>query len=124
MIYLANAFSLSMLPALPASENPLHLVILPATADYVAARLEDTEWQSAVGHAQTAELFTTELGVEVPVNRISVALTSTDRLFVGQYMGPRLPEGTTSLPEGAEIRWFKIGLRPVGVMQNPLHVLS
>ena len=27
---------------------------------------------------------------------------------MGQYSGPRLPEGSTSLPEGATIKWYLI----------------
>jgi hypothetical protein len=121
MIYLANAFSLSMLPG---SEYPMHLMILPTTADSVAARLGKTEWQSAVGHAQTAALFPAALGIEVPPNRISVSLSQRDTLFVGQYIGPRLPEGAASLPEGATIRWFQITLREAGVFANPVHILE
>lgn len=104
MIYLANAFSLSMLP----SAGPVRLSVIPTTNEFVGARLEENPWTSAVGHAQTAALFTEELGIEVPTNRIAVTLTNADRLFVGQYTGPRLPEGSTSLPEGAAIRWFLI----------------
>lgn len=30
----------------------------------------------------------------------------SDRLIFGQYIGPRLPEGVTALPEGATIEWW------------------
>ena len=29
-------------------------------------------------------------------------------LFVGQYKGPRLPEGATALPEGAIVEWAMV----------------
>ena len=121
MIYVANAFSLGMLPP---AENLIHLMVLPSTAVYVAARLGKTEWQSAVGHAQTAALFTAALGIEVPPNRISVSLSQRDTLVLGQYIGLRLPEGAASLPEGATIRWFQITLREAGVFANPVHILE
>jgi hypothetical protein len=35
-------------------------------------------------------------------------LAPGDVLLVGQYVGPRPPEGTTELPEGAEVRWTKV----------------
>jgi hypothetical protein len=39
-----------------------------------------------------------------------VKLNQGTRLLVGQYDGPRLPEGATSLPEGATLTWFKVEL--------------
>ena len=63
---------------------------------------------SSVGHADTARIFTGILGTEVPMNRISINLSGLDLILVGQYNGPRLPEGATSLPEGASIRWFTV----------------
>jgi len=65
---------------------------------------------SAVGHADTARLIGSQLGVEVPVNRASVVLEPGDCVVVAQYLGPRLPEGATSLPDGAEIRYFLVRL--------------
>ena len=57
---------------------------------------------SAVGHADTARI----LGVEP--NRISVSLKRGDVAYVAQYYGPRLPEGCTTLPEGAEFVYLKV----------------
>ena len=48
------------------------------------------------------------LGIPVPVNRKSIKLGSGDILLVGQYVGPRLPEGATELPENATIEWWAI----------------
>jgi len=48
------------------------------------------------------------LGVSVPVNRVNVKLTGP--MVVAQYMGPRLPEGATTLPEGAKIEFWKVEL--------------
>ena len=49
-------------------------------------------------------------GVEIPCNRATVALKEGDVALVGQYSGPRLPEGATSLPEGAAIKWLVVGV--------------
>lgn len=66
------------------------------------------EWMSAIGHADTAHLVSVELGVNIPANRINVNLQSDDRVLVAQYNGPRLPEGTTELPDGAKIQFCMV----------------
>lgn len=57
---------------------------------------------SAVGHQDTAHI----LGV--PCNRINVTLEKGDTAFVAQLQGGRLPEGTTTLPEGFSFKFFKV----------------
>jgi hypothetical protein len=39
-----------------------------------------------------------------------VSLVPGDRVLVGQYSGTRLPEGATTLPEGATIRWLVVSV--------------
>ena len=74
---------------------------------------------SAVGHADTAAVFSKELGEDVEFNRISLKFGEefnrislkfgeSDVLLVGQLTGPRLPEGSTTLPEGATISWLAV----------------
>ena len=63
---------------------------------------------SAVGHADTAAVFGAALGVPVACRRISVTLRAGERAILGQYNGPRLPEGATALPDGASIRWLLV----------------
>ncbi len=65
---------------------------------------------SAVGHADTAAVFSDVLGIDVPCNRVSVSLDHCTTALVGQYSGPRLPEGATTLPEGATIKWMIVGV--------------
>lgn len=61
----------------------------------------------AVGHEQTAKLANKQLGRNaVEFARVSVQLQPGDDLVLCQYIGPRLPEGVTVLPEGAEMRWY------------------
>jgi Domain of unknown function (DUF1874) len=102
-VYLGNAFSLGMLD-------------MPEGADISVRRCEATDVDekavSIVGHADTAQLLSAILGREVKVNRVSTTLLHGDELFVAQYNGPRLPEGATSLPEGAKIRWFRVAINP------------
>lgn len=45
---------------------------------------------------------------ELPANRASVKLEPGEKMIVAQYSGPRLPEGTTALPEGAKIEFILV----------------
>ncbi len=95
-----NAFSINML-SLPARASFDPLAVDEARA--LAAGMA-----SAVGHPDTAAVFAATLGVPVPMNRATVRLAPGDVALVGQMMGPRLPEGATSLPEGASIAWVRV----------------
>lgn len=97
-----NAFSASMLAELPA------MVHFEEVSAREARSLVADGLESAVGHESTAALFSEALGVVVPTRRASVTLTTGVSALVGQYTGPRLPEGATTLPEGASIRWLRI----------------
>lgn len=101
--YLSNAFSLNMIPA---SMTLASVNIHQTSAEGVTELLLARDVKSVVGHADTAAVFTNVLAVPVAFNRATVTLAPGDRLIVGQYSGPRLPEGATTLPEGAEIRWL------------------
>jgi hypothetical protein len=103
MRYIVNAFSLSML-----SGDEATLSIEKVTQGEARHIVEDGPYVSAVGHQTTADLFTSLLGVTVGLNRTNVILGAGDELLVGQYSGPRLPEGATKLPEGAVVTWWVI----------------
>src|SRR5207253_134920 len=47
---------------------------------------------SAIGHAGSAEFLSALLGVDVPVNRVAIAMQPGDRALVLRLQG-RLPEG-------------------------------
>lgn len=113
MNIITNAFSLNMLDTIEAQITCTQITIghaqgLVSTFDYV----------SAVGHADTATMFSSQLGTVVPCNRMNVELSLTKftdkhSLLVGQYTGPRLSEGATTLPEGAKIQWWNVFIEPV-----------
>jgi hypothetical protein len=105
MLYIANAFSLQMIDICKETT----VVVVPV--DDPKATVAGQEFTSAVGHADTANLFSGLLGVDVPSQRINVKLTAEDALLVGQYIGPRLPEGATTLPEGASIVWLLVTVK-------------
>jgi len=125
-ILVANAFALSMLD--PEVQRHGHYcgARTPAPCGDGSARaarefLEKWETprgdepaasvRSIVGHADTARVFGALLGRDIAPNRESIKLQSSQPrqiLLVGQYVGPRLPEGATELPEGASIFWWTI----------------
>lgn len=98
MIYLNNAFSLGMLTHLSGN-----LRIARVDAQDVPEGAV-----SQVGHADAAKLFTELLGRPVAFNRVSGVLEHGDVIYVGQYKGPRLAEGATTLPPGAWINWVRV----------------
>lgn len=87
--YLLNAFSLQMV------ETPC--VVKFEEVDNLPKGLT-----SAVGHQDTANV----LGVEM--NRVNVKLNKGDIAYVAQLMGGRLPEGSTTLPEGFSFKFVKV----------------
>lgn len=99
MRYICNAFSLGMLGTAPASLLAVRSVTAAGAAELAR------EATSAVGHASTAAIFASLLGRPVETARLTLTLAPGDEALVGQYIGPRLPEGATSLPEGARIEW-------------------
>ena len=88
-VYLLNAFSLQMLEG-------------NATVKFTEVPELPKGLTSAVGHADTARV----LGVEM--NRINVTLRKGDVAYVAQLQGGRLPEGSTTLPEGFSFKFIKV----------------
>lgn len=105
--YLSNAFSLNML-ALDGLDDARSVTVhvTPLTLEQ-AQRLART-LPSFIGHEDTARLFAKLLGRDVDCNRATLRLASGEFLLVGQYSGPRLPEGTVELPPGSTIRWLRV----------------
>ena len=63
---------------------------------------------SCIGHTDTANVLSDILGMEIPVNRMSVTLNDGDVLYVAQLIDGRLPEGSTTLPEGFSFKFMKV----------------
>lgn len=111
-LFVLNAFSLSMLQS-DSMWMDKRLAVRHLAEDEAKRLLEvchEAKYRivSGVGHADTARVFSGILKAEVPMNRVSVTFDGGDLLLVGQYSGPRLPEGATELPEGATIKWFTV----------------
>jgi len=100
--YITNAFSVNML----SDRAPTWAHIEPVSLDQ--ARELSTSAESAVGHFDTAMVFTSLLGRPVEHNRVTLKVDIDDAILLGQHYGPRLPEGATRLPPGAQVKWFWI----------------
>ena len=87
--YLLNAFSIQMI------DTPCNVSFTECTS------LPDG-LTSAIGHADTAAV----LGV--PCNRINVKLNRGETHYVAQLMGGRLPEGSTTLPDGFTFKFIEV----------------
>lgn len=109
-MYLSNAFSINMI----ADDCTVDFVNLGPKA--AASYLVVNGITNAIGHADTDVVVrnlivdsSTLTHDDLPVgSRMTVALDKGDKMIVAQYHGPRLPEGATSLPDGATIKWWLV----------------
>ena len=81
MIYLCNAFSVNMLPALLVTEGRT-VRIERISAKEAGDILQQREWQSAFGHEYSAFHLSRYLHINVPISRDSFKLTYDDVLIV------------------------------------------
>lgn len=103
MLVITNAFSLNML----AESCQLRF---KAVSLYTAKQLVQAAgvYESAVGHADIAQIIADQLGVAMPYNRKDVKVWYDSTILVAQYTGQRLPEGCKQLPEGANITYWLV----------------
>lgn len=94
-MYIANAFSLQMV-----SSFPVNITVEEISNEEFEKFKPNLK--SAIGHADTAAV----LGFEP--NRVNVALNKGDSIIVAQLQGGRLPEGSTTLPEGFSFKFLKV----------------
>ena len=104
MNYISNAFSIQMIANIIMKGGVS--VIFEEIFDL--EEIKEAETISAVGHPDTAAVISDLLGKEVPANRISISLEKGDVLYVAQLLGGRLPEGCKSLPEGFQMKFYKV----------------
>lgn len=116
--YLCNAFSINML-----NRAGQDISFVPVTKQAVANLLKNEDWESAIGHANTAAVLSSELGFSVTANRINVSLTHETSLIVAQMTGPRLPEGATSLPNDVTIEYWQVYHAPK-MLDDGMYMIS
>ena len=105
MLHICNAFSINML------SGDTFAAFTKITPEYAAKIVAEEGYVSHVGHEDMAKVMGNILGVDLPMNRDTFTV-DVDYLIVGQYRGPRLPEGTTELPEGAVVEWWVVSAQP------------
>ncbi len=106
---LLNAFSINMF-------NPS--ICFPVFREIDVDYVKSFNLVSAIGHADTATILTNILERNIPVNRVSVSLAKGDSAIVAQYVGPRLQEGATQLPDGAKIRFYLVKMIDVSLIAH------
>ena len=102
MDYLGNAFSMQMCK----HDGEVIIHRKPLTQPEFALAIPKCE--SVIGHQDMCNVLKEMFGEEVACNRVSSELKPGDVLYLAQYTGPRLPEGATSLPEGAVIKFYAV----------------
>lgn len=101
---ITNAFSANML-----DESKSSLVLFnPIPVEQAAIIAKSEEWESSLGHEDIVNVVNAQLGTSFKMNRRTDILETGDAILLAQYKGPRLPEGATTLPEGARIQYYMI----------------
>lgn len=100
-----EAAELAAVRLFPRQVRPVLAALLETSRDEVLP----VRVSHAVGHADTAAVMGRDIGLALaPGGRVQLDTAAV--LLVGAYVGPRLPEGATTLPAGAEISWFLLGV--------------
>ena len=105
-VIIANAFSLQMLGGISHTSISVDKI----STEEAKRIINENNFVSAIGHADTANVVSSLLGIDVPANRINVTIDTDTILIVAQIMGGRLPEGATALPEGTTLIFCKVKL--------------
>lgn len=100
MSYIVNAFSLNMVASLTGSFNVNFEPIAPADIP--------RDVQSGLGHDDIVYFVNKETGLSLVKNRCNNEFSHGDIFYIAQYIGPRLEEGATTLPDNSTIKYFKV----------------
>jgi hypothetical protein len=105
MIYIANAFSLSMIEG---EDKEVVLRIKEVSKEEVKEIIKEG-FVSAVGHQSTAQILSELLDIPIPFNRIQIKLMPNDIIIVFQLL-TRLDEGKVLTKEEISSLPFKFFL--------------
>ena len=97
-MFITNAFSINML------QNSAQINFIKISRN--TAKELSRFAVSAIGHEDTARAVSIMMDTEFQQNRISLEFKGS--LLVAQYRGPRLEEGTTTLPEESKIEFWLV----------------
>ncbi len=108
MVYLANAFSIQMLPG-NRTVDVRFAPISTTTASQIYH--QSPEVVNCIGHLDTAAVVSEMLNTDVGAPRTNISIQEGDELIVAQVVGGRLPEGCKTLPEGVGIRFYLVSIQ-------------
>jgi len=97
-MFITNAFSINML----SNSAQINFIKISQKTAKEFSRFAS----SAIGHEDTAKAVSILLEDDFQQNRISLEFKGS--LLVAQYRGPRLEEGTTTLPEESKIEFWLV----------------
>ena len=102
-ITLTNSFSINMI------EMSMELTFQKIDR-WDARALSKEVSENAIGHKDTDNVVRSELDLSIEGERKTLSFKPEDGdvLLVAQYKGPRLEEGTKTLPEGATIEYWLV----------------
>jgi hypothetical protein len=106
MLPLLNAFSLNMIKV-----QETQIVITEIPLDDVKYLMRSNECKSYIGHKDLAEIVSEQTQFSIPVNRENFVFGEVNRALVFQYNGPRLEEGTRTLPQDAKIKYYHVKVK-------------
>ncbi|MGB4239029.1 MAG: DUF1874 domain-containing protein [Candidatus Hydrothermia bacterium] len=118
MLKLANAFSLNMLN----TDIRIHVLVTKRISKEEAKELLKEGFENYIGHKDIANVVSNELGIAVEMNekRPNLVLNPVDLVIGAQYIGPRLPEGATQLPENAKIDYFTVQIADYSINDDDM----
>lgn len=109
-LFICNAFSINMLTE--SNGTGIELKFIPLSLEQakniIHEEKKNREIVNAIGHEDTSKIVCQSLGIDYQVNRGNVSFLSENIMIVAQYTGKRLPIGSTELPEGAKINYWKV----------------
>ena len=105
MTKLFNAFSFQM------ASSPKGRIYFEEVSVKEARKLLADGVDSYIGHKDTANVVSNVLGIEVPAQRRYGKILPGETVLIAQYIGSRLPEGATELPEGGKIVFLKVTIK-------------
>lgn len=105
-LYVSDAFSTSMLNFPDRDIRSIYFKKM--SVEEARETIEHAvEVEGIIGYDNTAQIVNEILDIPITHTRKSVKIYSYEEaVLVCQYSGPRLPEGTTVLPEGAKIEFI------------------
>ena len=106
MLPLLNAFSLNMIKV-----QETQIVITEIPLDDVKYLMRSNECKSYIGHKDLAEIVSEQTQFSIPVSRENFAVGEVNKALVFQYNGPRLKEGTKTLPQDATIKYYYVKVK-------------